>query len=186
MTITNLRAFQGLDRDLRAALLAQIRDLWTHTSTALEGNTLTLGETKFVIEEGRPGCGMTGIAFKPLLSLFSSGSCRAGDKHNDRLLDGIAHPSTDRRHWIISQRLLRVRTSLSTDGEAMAAILATDPERRRPWAQIAAARCQEAGQVGGPAGAGATGDASGRCRSLGGGGIRGRKPRADRLGGAGT
>jgi len=52
MNITNLQAFRGLDRDLRAALLAQIRDLWTHTSTALEGNTLTLGETKFVIEEG--------------------------------------------------------------------------------------------------------------------------------------
>jgi Fic family protein len=52
MNITNLQAFRGLDADLRAALLAQIRDLWTHTSTALEGNTLTLGETKFVIEEG--------------------------------------------------------------------------------------------------------------------------------------
>lgn len=52
MTITNLQAFQGLDPDLRAALLAQIRDLWTHGSTAIEGNTLTLGETKFVIEEG--------------------------------------------------------------------------------------------------------------------------------------
>ncbi|WP_201095669.1 hypothetical protein [Thiocystis minor] len=51
MTITNLQAFKGLDPDLRAALLAQIRDLWTHGSTAIEGNTLTLGETKFVIEE---------------------------------------------------------------------------------------------------------------------------------------
>jgi len=35
----------------RQSLLNQIRDLWTYTSTALEGNTLTLGETKFVIEE---------------------------------------------------------------------------------------------------------------------------------------
>jgi len=32
--------------------MAQVRDLWTHGSAALEGNTLTLGETKFVIEEG--------------------------------------------------------------------------------------------------------------------------------------
>ena len=31
--------------------MAQLRDLWTHSSTAIEGNTLTLGETKFVIEE---------------------------------------------------------------------------------------------------------------------------------------
>ena len=30
----------GLDADLRASLLKQIRDLWTHSSTALEGNTL--------------------------------------------------------------------------------------------------------------------------------------------------
>jgi Fic family protein len=44
--------FQHLVSDIKAALMAQLRDLWTHTSTAIEGNTLTLGETKFVIEEG--------------------------------------------------------------------------------------------------------------------------------------
>ena len=44
--------FNKLDTDLKTALKAQLRDLWTHTSTAIEGNTLTLGETKFVIEEG--------------------------------------------------------------------------------------------------------------------------------------
>ena len=42
----------ALDSDLNSALKAQLRDLWTHTSTAIEGNSLTLGETKFVIEEG--------------------------------------------------------------------------------------------------------------------------------------
>jgi len=42
----------GLDNDLRLALLAQLRDLWTHNSTALEGNTLTLGETAFILSEG--------------------------------------------------------------------------------------------------------------------------------------
>lgn len=52
MTMPKLKALDGLDRDLQQSLLSQIRDLWTHTSTALEGNTLTLGETKFVIEEG--------------------------------------------------------------------------------------------------------------------------------------
>jgi Fic family protein len=41
-----------LDQDLRDALLVQLRNLWTHSSTALEGNTLTLGETAFVLEEG--------------------------------------------------------------------------------------------------------------------------------------
>jgi Fic family protein len=47
-----MRFLDGLDHDLHAALLAQLRDLWTHTSTALEGNTLTLGETAFVLAEG--------------------------------------------------------------------------------------------------------------------------------------
>ena len=42
----------GLDTDLRVGLLSQIRDLWTHTSTALEGNTLSLGDTHFILEEG--------------------------------------------------------------------------------------------------------------------------------------
>ena len=52
MYIPNLQILAGLDPDLRAGLMAQVRDLWTHGSTALEGHTLTLGETKFVIEEG--------------------------------------------------------------------------------------------------------------------------------------
>lgn len=42
----------GLDDDLKTDLLAQIRDLWTHTSTALEGNSFTLGDTHFVLQEG--------------------------------------------------------------------------------------------------------------------------------------
>lgn len=50
----------NLDNDLRQALLIQLRNLWTHTSTAIEGNTLTLGETAFVLEEGLT------IAGKPL------------------------------------------------------------------------------------------------------------------------
>ena len=42
----------GLSRDLRSGLAAEIRALWTHHSTALEGNTLTLGDTAFVLSEG--------------------------------------------------------------------------------------------------------------------------------------
>ena len=42
----------GFDRDLRQGLAAEIRCLWTHHSTALEGNTLTLGDTAFVLQEG--------------------------------------------------------------------------------------------------------------------------------------
>ena len=42
----------GLDSDIQQTLLKQLRDLWTHTSTAIEGNTLSLGDTKFILEEG--------------------------------------------------------------------------------------------------------------------------------------
>ncbi len=42
----------GLDNDLQLALLNQLRDLWTYNSSAIEGNTLTLGDTHFVLEQG--------------------------------------------------------------------------------------------------------------------------------------
>lgn len=48
----SLTFLAGLDNDLRQSLLKQLRDLWTHNSTAIEGNTLTLGDTHFVLEEG--------------------------------------------------------------------------------------------------------------------------------------
>lgn len=41
-----------LDADLREAFLEKIRVRWTHTSTALEGNTLTEGETLGVLRYG--------------------------------------------------------------------------------------------------------------------------------------
>jgi Fic family protein len=43
---------EGLAEDIRKNLLQQLRVLWTHTSTAIEGNTLSLGETAFVLSEG--------------------------------------------------------------------------------------------------------------------------------------
>ena len=44
--------YDHLDPDIKTILLAQIRNLWTHNSTSLEGNSLTLGETIFILEEG--------------------------------------------------------------------------------------------------------------------------------------
>ena len=41
-----------LDADLREAFLEKLRVRWTHTSTALEGNTLTEGETFGVLRYG--------------------------------------------------------------------------------------------------------------------------------------
>lgn len=48
----SLNFLADLDEDLKVALLGQLRDLWSHTSTALEGNTLSLGDAHFVLEEG--------------------------------------------------------------------------------------------------------------------------------------
>ncbi len=52
MKIKEMNFLHGLDNDLKQSLIKHLRDLWTHTSTAIEGNTLSLGETAFVIEEG--------------------------------------------------------------------------------------------------------------------------------------
>ena len=47
-----LEFLHGLDADIQQSLLKHLRDLWTHTSTAIEGNSLSLGDTRFVLEEG--------------------------------------------------------------------------------------------------------------------------------------
>ena len=84
-----------------------------------------------------------------LLSLFAKGTCKTGDPALDTMLTGLAHSTSDGR-WVVSQRLLQIRSLLSTDGEAVAAVLATQPEIRTPWAGIVAARCQEAAQLSDP------------------------------------
>jgi len=42
----------GLDDDLYLNVLAQLREVWTYNSTAIEGNTLTLAETHLVLADG--------------------------------------------------------------------------------------------------------------------------------------
>lgn len=48
----SFKFLDGLDDDLKTSVIQQLRDLWTHTSTAIEGNTLTLGDTHYLLEEG--------------------------------------------------------------------------------------------------------------------------------------
>lgn len=43
---------KDLDDDLKEILKKRIRDEWTHDSNSIEGNTLTLGETSFILNEG--------------------------------------------------------------------------------------------------------------------------------------
>ena len=44
--------YEGLPADLRDQLLKRLAAEWTHESTAIEGNTLTLGETVKILELG--------------------------------------------------------------------------------------------------------------------------------------
>lgn len=44
--------YEGLSPDIRDGLVKQIAAVWTHDSTSIEGNTLTLGETVKVLELG--------------------------------------------------------------------------------------------------------------------------------------
>lgn len=50
--MTGKMFYDGLDADLRDSLMKQVVAVWTHDSTAIEGNTLTLGETVKVLEFG--------------------------------------------------------------------------------------------------------------------------------------
>lgn len=47
-----MKFLSNLDQDLQVSVRNSLRDLWTHTSTALEGNTLTLSDTSFILNEG--------------------------------------------------------------------------------------------------------------------------------------
>jgi len=42
----------GLDKDLRTGLAQSLVAEWTHSSTALEGNTISAGDTLFILTEG--------------------------------------------------------------------------------------------------------------------------------------
>ncbi len=53
------RFFDGLDPDIRESLLKQLVVTWTYDSNAIEGNTLTLGETHQVLELGLTISGKT-------------------------------------------------------------------------------------------------------------------------------
>jgi Fic family protein len=94
---------QGLDADLNQSLLNQLRDRWTHSSTALEGNLLTLGETKFVIEEGLT------VAGKPLKD---HQSVVGHAKAIDLLYQAIANPITPDDLFLLHQA---IQTEVVTD-----------------------------------------------------------------------
>ena len=48
----SFKFLEGLPNSKQQELLNMLRTMWTHNSTALEGNTLNLGETQFILNEG--------------------------------------------------------------------------------------------------------------------------------------
>ena len=46
--------YEGLPADLRDQLLKRLAAEWTHESTAIEGNTLNLGETVKILDSASP------------------------------------------------------------------------------------------------------------------------------------
>lgn len=51
-TKTQLGFLKNVEPAKRKVVIAQLRDLWTHSSTAIEGNTLSLGDTHSILELG--------------------------------------------------------------------------------------------------------------------------------------
>ncbi|CDZ76706.1 hypothetical protein BN59_00980 [Legionella massiliensis] len=84
---------------------------------------------------------------KPLNQLLTQGVCPLQEGELHGLLVGLAHPTVDNYHWVLSQRLITVRSQLLNDYELIAAILATNETIKQSWCQIMAARCMEAGQL---------------------------------------
>ncbi|MEA1920510.1 MAG: Fic family protein [Campylobacterota bacterium] len=59
-TITkNSKAYKGLTTYKKTALKERLKAEWVYTSNAIEGNTVSLGDTAFIIEEGLTVSGVT-------------------------------------------------------------------------------------------------------------------------------
>lgn len=76
------RQRRPLSEDERAALQEKLRLEWTYHSNALEGNSLTLGETAFYLREGLTSEG------KPLVDFLEA---RNHAEAIDRLYDVVSH-----------------------------------------------------------------------------------------------
>ena len=98
-----MKFLEGLAEDIKKNLLEQLRVLWTHTSTAIEGNTLSLRETAFVLSEGLT------ISGKPLKDHRDvEGHARAVDAMYRLVKKGAITPADlfDLHKLVISEQLL--------------------------------------------------------------------------------
>ena len=84
-----MKFLDGLSETRKTELLKQLRAVWSHDSTAIEGNTLSLGDTMFVLEygltvKGKPLRDQVDVqnhahAVDALFSLVDKGSLNEGD-----------------------------------------------------------------------------------------------------------
>jgi len=93
---------------------------------------------------------MNGHEIQHLSALLASGFCPDGMGRLSPLLHGLAHRTESGLGWVAGRYLLDTRQALQDNGEAVAALLATDKDLRRPWVRILAARAREAGRLDDP------------------------------------
>lgn len=91
--------------------------------------------------------GLLSSVVRPLERLLNHGCAIIEDKAVCALLQGLAYPCDDGRHWVVSERLLEGVAELGNTAQMVAALLATDSDFRQPWLILVAARCQEAAQL---------------------------------------
>lgn len=82
-----------------------------------------------------------------LQQLIDAGACLAKPEGLSERLNGLAHPGANGQYWVMSQRLLSLRSLLNSNQEWVAAVLATEAELRLAWCRLMAARCKEAGEL---------------------------------------
>jgi len=81
---------EGLDKDLRTGLAQTLVAEWTHSSTALEGNTISAGDTLFILTEGLT------ISGKSL--------------HEHQEIHGHAQALSIMSHWVKSDLPIRIES----------------------------------------------------------------------------
>ena len=117
------RYWRELPQSERGALLQELIVQWTHDSTAIEGNTLSLGETKAVIEHGLTISGKPlkdhheVIGHKRALDLVFTWSGRSAlrfddlfDLHRAVLMEAIFDIMQPIGAWKVEKNRVRVKT----------------------------------------------------------------------------
>ena len=82
----------GLDEDLQRELKDLLFIRWAHESTAIEGNTLTYGETEFIIKEGMTIQGKSLREHEEVVGHYNASNtlldlCRSSDLTEEDILD---------------------------------------------------------------------------------------------------